>query len=124
MGQRLQWRITLPYLIILAVVLIASTVIVVNHIRRFEETRWQTQFLSTAKLISTQAQPLFGFQGEDLRLSDLALTSSKSLSLSVTIMSPNGALLGTSLPIDQQPEDPLNLPVVSQALTEGQATRC
>ena len=123
MGHRLQWRITLPYLIILTVVLIASTAIAVNHIHRFEETRWQTQFLSMAKLISTQAQPLFGLQGEDLRLSNLALNSSKSLRLSVTIMSPNGILLGTSLPIDQQPEDPLNLPVVSQALTEGQATQ-
>ncbi|MEA3327036.1 MAG: ATP-binding protein [Chloroflexota bacterium] len=123
MVHRIHRRITLPYLIVLVVVFIFSAIFVVNHIQRYEEARWQTQLLYTANLISTQAQPLFGLQGEDLHLSDLAQTSSEALNLTVTILSPNGELLGTSLPIDQQPGDPFTLPAVPQAIAEGQATQ-
>ncbi len=123
MDHRIRWRITLPYLIVLAVVFLISTIFVANHIQRNEESRWQTQLLYTANFISSQAQPLFGSQGEDQKLSDLAQTSSNALNLSVTFVSPNGELLGSSLPTDQQPGSLLNLPAVPQALNEGQGAQ-
>lgn len=121
MGNRIRWRIILPYLIVLAVVFTISTIFIINTIRHNEEVRWQTQLLNTAKLISKQALPIFISQGEESQFSSFTQTLSDSLDLSILILRPDGEILGTSLPVEQQPVTPIGLPVITQAMIEGEA---
>lgn len=123
MGNRTRWRIVLPFLIVLAVVFIISTIFVTNYIRRYEEARLQAQLLSTAKLISTQAERIINLQEEDQLLADLVQTSSETLDLSVMIVSSDGEVLASSLPAHLQSENPLELPVITTAVTEGGASQ-
>ena len=122
MGNKIRWRLFLPYLIILAVVFTISTIYITNYIKRNEETRWQTQLLDTANLISIQSGPLFGTQGGNLQLVDLVHTSSEALNLPITIVSPEGDILAAHPP-GEQPENPLDKVVINRAVTDGEAAQ-
>jgi two-component system phosphate regulon sensor histidine kinase PhoR len=122
MGNKIRWRLFLPYLIVLAVVFTISTIYITNYIRRNEETRWQNHLLDTANLISIQAGPLFGTQGENLRLASLVKTSSETLNLPVTIVNHDGEIL-SAYPTDEQLENQLDNPVIASALVDGKAAQ-
>jgi len=123
MQRLIRRQIFLPVLILLTVGLTVFTIFTVNHIRREESLRWQRQLLDTAHLLAGQARPLFGTRGEALLLDTLADSASKTLNITVTILDPQGEILGTSLGLGQQPEDPLNMPGVRIAFTQGQVSQ-
>ena len=118
MQKLIRRHILLPVLILLTAGLTAFTIITTSQIRKEEELRWQKQLLNTAELIADQARPLFGMQGETMRMENLANSTSTTLNLSVTITDLQGKTLGSSLSIDQQA---INLPGVRQAFANEQA---
>ncbi len=122
MQRLIRRQILLPVLILLTVGLTFFTIVTIDHIRQEENLRWQKQLLDTARLLADQARPLFGTQGEALRLGNLADTASETLDVAVTIIDSQGKISGTSLRGDRRPGNPLDLPGVQQAYTRGQAT--
>lgn len=123
MGNRTRWRIVLPFLIVLAVVFTISTIFITKYIKRYEEARWQTQLLNTARIISSQAEPLMDLQGNNQQLSNLVQTTSETLDLSIMILSSDGEVLASSLPADLQSENPHDLAVITRAMSEGGASK-
>ena len=120
MQQLLRRQVLLPVLILLTAGLTVFTIVTVNHIRQEENQRWQAQLLNTAQLLADQARPIFGTQGEALKLDNLAQAAASTLNLTVTIVESNGRIVGSSLSLDEQPEDSFELPGVRQAYTQGQ----
>lgn len=120
MQRRIRWRIALPYLILLILTVTVLMVLTMNHVRQQEELRWQQQLLDTAQVIALQARDRYNTQGEELRLANLAETTSKALSMEVTFFDLQGQILGSSIPFNQQPADPLTMPGVATALQTGE----
>jgi two-component system, OmpR family, phosphate regulon sensor histidine kinase PhoR len=122
MQRLIRRQVLLPVLILLTAGLTIFTIFIVNHIRQEEDLRWQAQLLHTAQLLAEQARPLFGAQGEGLRMDNLADSAAKTLGVTVTILDSQGQIIGSSLAIGQQPQDPLELPGVRLALTQETAS--
>lgn len=123
MQRLIRRQILLPVLILFTLGLTVFTIFTVNHIRQEEEQRWQTQLLDTAQLLVEQARPLFNAQGEAIRLDNLADSAAKTLGITVTFLDSQGRIVGSSLAVTQQPDDPLELPGVRQAYTQGPVRR-
>ncbi|MFW5714130.1 MAG: ATP-binding protein [Brevefilum sp.] len=122
MQRLIRRQVLLPVMILLTAGLTIFTIVTVNHIRQEEDLRWKKQLLNTAELIADEARPLFGAQGEALRMENLANSSSATLDLTVRIIDAQGQILGSSLSSDQQTEVSLDLPAVRQAIAQGQDT--
>jgi two-component system phosphate regulon sensor histidine kinase PhoR len=121
MQRRIRWRIVIPCLFLLVMVLSTFTILMVNHIRQKELERWQTQLLRTAELITSDAQDAINnTRGNDLQC--FAKAKSQILGLDVTIIDPTGKITGSSIPFEEHSPNPLNMPAVPQALAEGQGS--
>jgi two-component system phosphate regulon sensor histidine kinase PhoR len=122
MQRRIRWRIALPYLILLVVMMTVFGLLTVNHIRQEEQILWQTQWLRTARLLAAQARDQYNTQGETLRLTNLARQSAETLAAEITFYDPSGILLGSSLE-EQRPANPTSLPEISSAITNGEGVQ-
>ncbi len=119
MQRRIRWRIALPYLILLVVMMTVFSLLIVNHIRQEEQNLWQRQLMRTALVIENQARNLYQTQGEALRLANLAQTTAETLEIDVSFLNLAGEVLGTSLPETQQAIAFTSLPEVQSALGTG-----
>ncbi|MDY6846347.1 MAG: ATP-binding protein, partial [Chloroflexota bacterium] len=81
----------------------------------------QNHLSNTAQLIETQASVYIGTPDETSQLKDYTNQIYEHLKIHVTFLDMNGVLLASSLPGEELPADPLNMPGVSTALSEGQA---
>jgi len=93
----------------------------VSHIRRQELARWQEQLLGTAQLVANEAQAYYEEPGDLTALSNLADRTSQIFDLNITFLDNDGNLLASTLPDAQQPANPLELPAVSDAISDGKA---
>lgn len=122
MQRRIHWRMALPYLTLLIVVVAIITIAGVNHLRREEARRWQEHFLNLAEIIVTELEPDLITPVEPLRIGYFSTTVSQLLDIEITLMDLAGNLLDSSILSDRLPEDARDLPAVSQALSEGQGS--
>ncbi len=120
MQRQIRWRIALPYLILLVVMMTVFSLLTVSHIRQEERALWQSQWVRTARLLASQAREQYNSQGEALRLSNLALQSAEILAAEVTFYNSEGTLLGSSLSDEQRPQNPFALPEISSAVESGE----
>jgi two-component system, OmpR family, phosphate regulon sensor histidine kinase PhoR len=120
MQRLIRWRIVIPCLFLLVVFTSLFTIIMVNQIRQQELERWGTQLLRTAELVANHSQETFYEPGEN-DLQTLAESTSRTLGLDVTFIDPTGKTSGTSTAVEGQPLNPLNMPGVAQAFSEGQS---
>jgi two-component system phosphate regulon sensor histidine kinase PhoR len=120
MQRLIRWRIVIPCLFLLVVFTSLFTMIMVNQIRQQELERWGTQLLRTAELVANHAQETLYELGKN-DLQTLAESTSRTLGLDVTFIDPTGKISGTSTTVEGQPLNPLNVPGVAQALSEGQS---
>ena len=122
MPYHIRWRMVLPYLALLTVILVVFTILTVDYVRDRESERWQTQLKSTAIHIAAQAQPLYQNQNPIPELESLAKSVQSSHGISVTFIDYQGALLAASLPGIQQDPNPISSPSVQEALSKGSGT--
>ena len=123
MRRRIRWRIALPYLILMVVMMVVFIVLTIHHIRQEEYGRWEDQLLSTAQLIASETKDNDWVQGDAGRFSGLALTKSKILGSNVTFLDMEGNILGTSLNSLELTQDLLENPSVRKALADGQSAQ-
>jgi two-component system phosphate regulon sensor histidine kinase PhoR len=122
MQREIRWRIILPYLVLLILSVTVFTLLVSNHIRQQETDRWQVQSLDSAQVIALAASDLFDQQGERALLSQYAFEASEIYGFDVTFMDLQGDVLGSSIPLEHQPQQPLRMLGVSQAYSTGEGT--
>jgi len=121
MQRRIRWRMIIPYFILLVVVIAPFAILTVHHVHQAALDRWQSQLLRTANLIAVDAQEAYdNFGQSDLPFAHLAETRSDILGLDIIFIDLNGQILGTSIPSDSLAHSTLDMPVVSQAIAEGQ----
>lgn len=123
MRRRIRWRIALPYLILMVAMMVVFTALTIHHIRQEEYDRWEDQLLNTAQLIASETEENDWIQGDALVFKRLASTTSEILGNNVTFLDMEGNILGTSLDPEEIPEDPLLIPAVQQALSDGQGVQ-
>lgn len=119
MQRRIRWRIAIPYLILLIVTVTVLTSLSVTHIREQETFRLQQRLGDSAQLIALQAGELFDSEENGIGLIDLTNSASYSLEIAVTILTPDGKIMASSLPPEDRPAMPLTMPEVSSALQTG-----
>lgn len=122
MRLRIRWRILIPFFILLVLILTAYTIFMVGTVLQAEENRAREHLLNTAQLIENQTQSYFNEGGNGSSLDDLAMSISEDLGIEVTFLDIQGTLLGSSVPTDQLPPEPLSLPGIPQALTQEKTT--
>lgn len=122
MHRRNRWRRALPFLILLVLAVAAYAITSQNVIRQQESARWTAHYLDIAELIAAEAQGFFSSLGETEPLNDIANQFSETLGISVTFLTMDGAILGSSSPVDQLPPPP-DVEIFEQAVAEGQAAR-
>ncbi len=123
MQRRIRWRLTLPYLILMAVAVIALTLISVNHFRQQEQTRWLSHLTNTAELIASTAQEYINIPGGETQLSKLAQSTSAHAGYDILLIDADGNIWGSSSLTDQQPANPLKLPAILEARSAGVGTQ-
>ncbi len=120
MQRQVRWRIVVPYLILLTISMVVFTILIVNLVRQQENTQWQRQSLDTAQMIARDAKSLFNTPRESVQLTQLAVDASEIYGFEVTFLNMDGEIVGSSLPLEHQPMEPLRLLGVSQALETGE----
>lgn len=122
MQRRIRWRVTLPYLILLAVAVIALTLISVDHIRQQKQSRCLARLTDTAQQLALAAQEYAGMPGGESQLTSLAQITSAQTGFSIILINSDGRVLGSSLAVEQLPSDLLALPAIKEARTDGLGT--
>mgnify|MGYP001102069641 CR=1 FL=1 len=121
MGRQLRWRILLPLLIIFVFTITALSLVIFEHVRERETQELQNHLSNTAQLIETQARSYFGTPDKTSQLKVYTNQIYESLNTHITFLDMKGVLQASSLPDEEIPANPLNMPGVSTALLEGQA---
>lgn len=121
MSRKIRWRFLLPFLILLLIAVAASSILILNHVRQQSYLVIQNRLENTAQLIEKLAEPYFGKADEESRLFTQVQQVADSLDVDVTLLSMDGKLMASSLPVNQRPSDTMNLPGVTETLSDGQA---
>ncbi|MFN2176717.1 MAG: ATP-binding protein [Anaerolineales bacterium] len=120
--QGVQWRIAIPYTVLLIVTMLGVWIYLSRFIRQIHLNNIETSLLSQSELIGdVVAQPLAEI-GDDENLDDLARRLSELIQARVTIIRNDGLVLGESHENRTKMDNHLNRPEVQQSLIKGQGT--
>jgi two-component system phosphate regulon sensor histidine kinase PhoR len=125
MSLGLRWRIAVPYVVLILVATLGLTLYVSDQVRQARMADLESQLLADARLLSDSIEPLLA-RGESVEVLDAqAKQWSELLEARVTIIGPEGVVLGESHANRVNMDNHLNRPEVQQALQSGQggATR-
>jgi two-component system phosphate regulon sensor histidine kinase PhoR len=120
MSLGLRWRIAVPYVVLILVATLGLTLYVSNQVRQARLADLESQLLADARLLSDSAGPLLARRESDEVLDSLAKHWSQLLEARVTIIGPEGIVLGESHADRANMDNHLNRPEVQQALLSGQ----
>lgn len=96
MQRRIRWRIVLPYLIFLVVVVIIFSRLTFNHLRQMDEDRGKRQILASANLLASEVSNDFELNGDNNYSNDLAQQKSDILGMNIAYLDLDGNLLFSS----------------------------
>jgi two-component system phosphate regulon sensor histidine kinase PhoR len=119
MQRRIRWRIVIPYIILLSIMVAVFSALAVRQLREDEKIRQGERLLTTAQLIASDLNTDFENEGERERFNRIAQNKSEISGLQVTILDPFGIVLGASSPIDSQDEANYILPILADVQSTG-----
>jgi two-component system phosphate regulon sensor histidine kinase PhoR len=120
MSLGLRWRIAIPYVVLILVATLGLTLYASNQVRQARMADLESQLLADARLLSDSAQPLLA-RGERAEVLDAQVKHwSELLAARVTIIDPDGVVLGDSQADRAAMDNHLDRPEVQQALRSGQ----
>ncbi len=122
MFRRLRWRIALPYVALVLVATLGLTVYVSDQVRQVRLADLEAQLLAHARLLGGSVAPLLQEGTAPETLDALARDWADQLEARVTIVGPDGVVLGESHEDREQMGNHLLRPEIQQALTVGQGT--
>ena len=121
MFQDIRWRIAIPYVILILVVMGGLTIYLSRTTRDAQLEALRNSLLAQARTVSASLQPTFDAAGADA-LDQLANRWSDLLQARVTIISTDGTVLGESDEDRALMNNHLNRPEVQQALARGEGS--
>lgn len=117
MFSRIRWRIAIPYILLILVAMIVLVVYLSGFVRRVYQDRLTNQLTSNARLLA-----------DLLSLDDPAESNdqidryARQLGVRVTLIAPDGKVIGESRKDWQEMDNHLDRPEIRQALAEGQGS--
>jgi two-component system, OmpR family, phosphate regulon sensor histidine kinase PhoR len=125
MRSRFFWRITIPYVILIAAVLVGLAIFLANDQSQAYQNSLKSQLLSEARLISLQLAPDYVDPTKYSSLDAFAKSTSPLIQARITLIRPDGLVLGESDANPASMENHLTRPEVQSALkgTEYTITR-
>ena len=111
------WKVALPYLILLLLVLIIINVFVSTSVFNFAVSNWEQRLMQMAQLYANDAKPLILKGAPYSEIQALAVSQNLESSNGVTILLPDGTVIGDSGISPVAGENFLLLPEVQAALS-------
>jgi len=122
MQRYFRWRTILYFLILFLLVFTGFSFASVRIVRQQNEQTQQGYLLDTAQLVANQVQDRYQIGGDLEALALITQETRINQAINTIILDLQGNVLGSSYPLDQQSQDPLRLPAIDQARTQGQGT--
>jgi len=120
MNLHIRWRIALPYILLILLIMILTAAYLAYNFRQQGLNQLQEKVaVDTALLAEQLARYDRGFEISNDELDQFASTWAEILGARVTIIAPDGVVLGESQANRFDMDNHLNRPEVQQALTEG-----
>ncbi|MEJ2263247.1 MAG: ATP-binding protein [Anaerolineales bacterium] len=119
MFHSIRWRIAVPYLLLILIVMGGSGVYISNFTRRVQLQQLESELTAEARLVSDFISPIAADAQNADQLDALAKRWSGYLDARVTIIARDGTVLGESDEDRTQMENHLNRPEIQQALSTG-----
>jgi two-component system phosphate regulon sensor histidine kinase PhoR len=120
MFHNIRWRIALPYILLIVLVMAALTVYLSRFVRDAYVADLQAQLLSEARLSADALEGPLARDAAADELDALAKQWARQLEARVTIIAPDGVVLGDSHEDRTRMDNHLSRPEVQQALADGQ----
>ena len=120
--QGIQWRIAIPYTVLLIVTMLGVWIYLSRLIRKIHLDNIENSLLSQSALIGDVLAQHLSEIGDDKNLDDQARRWSELIQARVTIIRNDGLVLGESHEDRLRMDNHLNRPEVQQSLIEGQGT--
>ncbi len=118
MFRDIRWRIAIPYIVLILVVMVGLTIYLSRTTRDAQLEGLETGLLAEARAVAESAKPFLASPTEE-GLDDLARQWSDILQARVTIIGLDGTVLGESDEDRTQMDNHLNRPEIQQALESG-----
>jgi two-component system phosphate regulon sensor histidine kinase PhoR len=126
MFHSIRWRIAIPYIVVTLLALLGLTLLVTNRAREEHLADLRVTLLSEARLIGDAARPYLAGPGkitsDSTTLDDLARGWAALVEGRVTIIAPDGVVLGESHQDRALMDNHLSRPEVQDALRAGDGT--
>ncbi|MBN1579782.1 MAG: HAMP domain-containing protein [Anaerolineae bacterium] len=122
MFERIRWRIAIPYMLMILAGMTLMVIYLSDLVRSAYLDRLQDQLIAEAKLIGDALQPLLPQDLPAKAYDPLAYRYARLLDARITIIDPDGVIIGESHMSRIQMDNHLNRPEVQQALSAGQGS--
>jgi two-component system, OmpR family, phosphate regulon sensor histidine kinase PhoR len=117
----IRWRIAIPYVILITIIMLASGIYLSSFMRQTYKNELKSELLAEARLVADNLiTPLQTSNPTSEQINSLASHWSKLLNRRVTIIAANGTVLGDSSEDPAEMENHLNRPEIKQALSQGE----
>lgn len=121
MFHSIRWRIAIPYVVLILLILLATGLYLSGFMRQTYKVELRNELLAESRLVADDL--ITPFQTGSLtpaQINDLAVHWSKLLNRRVTIIAANGTVLGDSSENPANMENHLNRPEIRQAQAQGE----
>lgn len=120
MKRFVRWRFILPYMILLLIMEVASGLLLTSRIRSAEDEKLGAEILAQATALAGQTSPYLTPPKAVATLQQLVQQNATLLGVEITLISPEGVVIASSVTPEKWGGEPLALPGVLEAL-EGLA---
>ncbi len=119
MFRSIHWRITISYTVLILAAMAGLAVYLSNLVRDAHLADLEAQLTAEARLLADALAPSLATDAPDGKANDFAQRYAGLLDVRVTIIGPDGAVLGESHEDRARMDNHLHRPEVQQALAEG-----
>lgn len=119
MFRSLRWRIAIPYVLLILLSMLGLGIYLSNVVRQNYLEHLEAQLTTAARMIGDAASPSLGNNPDIAALDSLAKHNARLLGMRITIIAPDGTVLGESDEDRALMDNHLTRPEVAQALAQG-----
>ncbi len=120
--RHIRWRITVLYVLLILATMLGLGAYLSNFIRQSYLENLEAQLTTAARLISDASGPMLENQGDPTALDSLARHYKSLLGMRVTVIAPDGVVLGESDENRATMDNHLTRPEVAQAISRGEGS--
>jgi two-component system phosphate regulon sensor histidine kinase PhoR len=119
MFHSIRWRIAIPYFTLILVIMAGLGIYLSQFVRKAQLAQLESELLSESRLISDFLNQSVGLLLNPEQVDQLAKNWANDIGARVTIIAPDGTVLGESDEDRTQMENHLNRPEIQQAFASG-----